>query len=130
MEPLPVNGCRGPGRFCKPTWPHKTSIVQLTSMVKIAAYPCNLHHPTEFDGVCFMRAWPSIHEGRIYQLKLFCDKDYPEKPPSVRFHSRINMTCVNHETGVTMEDKLTQLKMEMTAPYNNKLVQPPESTFF
>ena len=42
----------------------------------------------------------TVHEGRIYQLKLFCDKDYPEKPPSVRFHSRINMTCVSHETGV------------------------------
>ncbi|OVA06454.1 Ubiquitin-conjugating enzyme [Macleaya cordata] len=56
----------------------------------------------------YMRSWTgtiigphnSVHEGRIYQLKLFCDKDYPEKPPSVRFHSRINMTCVNHETGV------------------------------
>ncbi|CAK9180792.1 unnamed protein product [Ilex paraguariensis] len=98
----------------------------------------------------YMRSWTgtiigphnSVHEGRIYQLKLFCDKDYPEKPPSVRFHSRINMTCVNHETGVvepkkfgllsnwqreyTMEDILTQLKKEMAAPQNRKLVQPPE----
>ncbi|THG15642.1 hypothetical protein TEA_005774 [Camellia sinensis var. sinensis] len=57
----------------------------------------------------YMRSWTgtiigphnSVHEGRIYQLKLFCDKDYPEKPPSVRFHSRINMTCVSHETGVS-----------------------------
>uniref|UniRef100_A0A804UDE7 UBC core domain-containing protein n=1 Tax=Zea mays TaxID=4577 RepID=A0A804UDE7_MAIZE len=56
----------------------------------------------------YMRSWTgtiigphnTVHEGRIYQLKLFCDKDYPEKPPSVRFHSRINLTCVNHETGV------------------------------
>ncbi|KVI08329.1 Ubiquitin-conjugating enzyme, E2 [Cynara cardunculus var. scolymus] len=88
----------------------------------------------------------SVHEGRIYQLKLFCDKDYPEKPPSVRFHSRINMTCVNHETGVVeakkfgilanwqreymMEDILIQLKKEMAAPHNRKLVQPPEGTFF
>uniref|UniRef100_M4F7M8 UBC core domain-containing protein n=1 Tax=Brassica campestris TaxID=3711 RepID=M4F7M8_BRACM len=56
----------------------------------------------------YMRSWTgtiiaphnTVHEGRIYQLKLFCDKDYPEKPPTVRFHSRINMTCVNHETGV------------------------------
>ncbi|XP_061352330.1 ubiquitin-conjugating enzyme E2 variant 1D isoform X1 [Gastrolobium bilobum] len=88
----------------------------------------------------------TVHEGRIYQLKLFCDKDYPEKPPSVRFHSRINMTCVNHETGVvepkkfgllanwqreyTMEDILTQLKKEMAAPHNRKLVQPPEGTYF
>ncbi|KAK8994578.1 hypothetical protein V6N11_045659 [Hibiscus sabdariffa] len=98
----------------------------------------------------YMRSWTgtiigphnTVHEGRIYQLKLFCDKDYPEKPPSVRFHSRINMTCVNHETGLvdpkkfglianwqreyTMEDIPTQLKKEMAAPQNRKLVQPPE----
>lgn len=42
----------------------------------------------------------SVHEGRIYTLKLFCDKDYPDKPPTVRFHSRINMTHVNQETGL------------------------------
>ena len=53
-------------------------------------------HITIFSFIFFQ----TVHEGRIYQLKLFCDKDYPEKPPSVRFHSRINMTCVNHETGV------------------------------
>ncbi|XP_062223497.1 ubiquitin-conjugating enzyme E2 variant 1C [Phragmites australis] len=102
----------------------------------------------------YMRSWTgtiigphnTVHEGRIYQLKLFCDKDYPEKPPSVRFHSRINMTCVNHETGVvdskkfgllanwqrdyTMENILIQLKKEMAASHNRKLVQPPEGTFF
>nr|CAD1834823.1 unnamed protein product [Ananas comosus var. bracteatus] len=88
----------------------------------------------------------TVHEGRIYQLKLFCDKDYPDKPPSVRFHSRINMTCVTPDTGVvdpkkfgllanwqrsyTMEEILTQLKKEMAAPHNRKLVQPPEGTFF
>ncbi|KAM7259532.1 hypothetical protein ACFE04_015273 [Oxalis oulophora] len=102
----------------------------------------------------YMRSWTgtiigphnTVHEGRIYALKLFCDKDYPEKPPSVRFHSRVNMTCVNHETGVvehkkfgllsnwqreyTMEDILTQLKKEMATPHNRKLVQPPEGTYF
>ena len=46
--------------------------------------------------------YQSVHEGRIYQLKLFCDKDYPEKPPSVRFHTRVNMTCVNPESGVVI----------------------------
>ncbi|CAI9766396.1 unnamed protein product [Fraxinus pennsylvanica] len=90
----------------------------------------------------YMRSWTgtiigphnSVHESRIYQLKLFCDKDYPEKPPSVRFHSRINMTCVNRETGVveakkfavlgnwqreyTMEHILAQLKKEMAASHN------------
>lgn len=33
-------------------------------------------------------------------MKLFCGKDYPDNPPAVRFQSRINMTCVNPETGV------------------------------
>ncbi|KAG8044014.1 hypothetical protein GUJ93_ZPchr0458g22527 [Zizania palustris] len=136
----------------------------------------------------FMRSWTgtiigplnSVHEGRIFQLKLFCDKDYPDKPPTVRFHSRINMTCVNPDTGLvnspiplysiglpaiaiafavllhmlvpasndqrvegkklhmlsnwqreyTMDNILTQLKKEMAAPHNRKLVQPPEGTFF
>lgn len=52
--------------------------------------------------VCSLNLFQTVHEGRIYQLKLFCDKDYPEKAPSVRFHTRIKMTCVNHETGVVM----------------------------
>ncbi|CAN1144042.1 Ubiquitin-conjugating enzyme E2 variant 1D [Linum perenne] len=63
----------------------------------------------------YMRSWTgtiigphnTVHEGRIYQLKLFCDKDYPEKPPTVRFHSRVNMTCVNHETGVVQSLSLS-----------------------
>ncbi|WOK95340.1 ubiquitin-conjugating enzyme E2 variant 1C [Canna indica] len=63
----------------------------------------------------YMRSWTgtiigphnTVHEGRIYQLKLFCDKDYPDRPPSVRFHSRINMTCVNPDTGVVNLCKFT-----------------------
>lgn len=48
----------------------------------------------------FLCLLQTVHEGRIYQLKLFCDKDYPENPPTVRFQTRINMTCVKQETGV------------------------------
>ena len=44
----------------------------------------------------------TVHEGRIYQLKLFCDTDYPDKAPTVRFQTRINMTCVNKETGLVL----------------------------
>ncbi|XP_066346400.1 ubiquitin-conjugating enzyme E2 variant 1C-like isoform X1 [Miscanthus floridulus] len=101
-----------------------------------------------------MRSWTGtiigplncVHEGRIYQLKLVCDKDYPDKPPAVRFHSRINLACVHPDTGVveadklptlrewrreyTMEHLLTQLKKEMAAPHNRRLPQPPEGTFF
>ncbi|KAK3035610.1 hypothetical protein RJ639_033202, partial [Escallonia herrerae] len=102
----------------------------------------------------FMQSWTgtiigphnTVHEGRIYQLKLFCDREYPDQPPTVRFQTRINMTCVNQETGVvepslfpmladwqrehTIEDILIQLKKEMMSPQNRKLAQPPEGTSF
>ncbi|MCD9638874.1 hypothetical protein HAX54_023035 [Datura stramonium] len=84
----------------------------------------------------------TVHEGRIYQLKLFCGKEYPDQPPGVRFQSRINMSCVNYETGVvepslfpmladwkresTMEDILMQLKKEMMSPQNRRLSQPSD----
>lgn len=47
--------------------------------------------------------YQTVHEGRIYQLKLFCGKDYPDNPPSVRFQTRINMTCVNQESGAVVK---------------------------
>ncbi|XP_051144827.1 ubiquitin-conjugating enzyme E2 variant 1A-like [Andrographis paniculata] len=98
----------------------------------------------------YMQSWTgtilgppnTVHEGRIYQLKIFCGKDYPDNPPTVRFQSQINMTCINRETGAvqpnlfpmladwqreyTMEDILMQLKKEMMSPQNRKLAQPPE----
>ncbi|XP_044367400.1 uncharacterized protein [Triticum aestivum] len=100
----------------------------------------------------YMRSWTgtiigppnTVHEGRIYQLKLFCDTDYPDKPPTVRFQARVNMTCVNQETGMvdprrfpmlgnwkrehTMEDILISLKKEMSTPQNRRLHQPHEGT--
>lgn len=36
----------------------------------------------------------TAHENRIYSLRLFCGNEYPDRPPEVRFDSRINMSCV------------------------------------
>jgi hypothetical protein len=41
----------------------------------------------------------TVHMNRIYCLHIYCSEEYPEKPPKVRFTSRINMGCVNQSTG-------------------------------
>lgn len=49
-----------------------------------------------------MNEYQTAYEGKIFQLKLFCGKEYPESPPTVRFQTRINMACVNPESGVVI----------------------------
>ncbi|RUP16816.1 ubiquitin-conjugating enzyme/RWD-like protein [Jimgerdemannia flammicorona] len=41
----------------------------------------------------------TIHENRIYSLKLYCDENYPDSAPIVSFLSRINLPCVNQQNG-------------------------------
>lgn len=57
-----------------------------------------------------LRSFPpflqTVHENRIYSLKITCDKDYPNKPPHVKFTSKVNMTCVNQQNGVVCMDGL------------------------
>ncbi|CAL5219376.1 g1197 [Coccomyxa viridis] len=101
----------------------------------------------------YMRNWtgtiigPSntVHDGRIYQLKLICGMDYPEKPPKVRFMHRINLSCVLSDGSIdskrfptlghwnrnyTMETVLAELRREMSAPHNRKVQQPAEGTMY
>mmetsp|Transcript_45653 Transcript_45653/g.145387 ORF Transcript_45653/g.145387 Transcript_45653/m.145387 type:complete len:146 (-) Transcript_45653:16-453(-) len=88
----------------------------------------------------------TVHDSRIYCLKLHCDESYPDKPPQIKFTSRVNMGCVNQQTGAvdprnfhilnnwnrnyTIEMVLTELRREMASPHNRKLAQPAEGSEF
>ncbi|EKM50222.1 uncharacterized protein PHACADRAFT_264835 [Phanerochaete carnosa HHB-10118-sp] len=89
----------------------------------------------------------TVHENRIYSLKITCGDDYPERPPIVQFVSRVNLPFVNQVDGKvdpsklpclanwnrnnSIETVLVEIRREMGAFNNRKLPQPPEgSTFF
>jgi ubiquitin-conjugating enzyme E2 variant len=41
----------------------------------------------------------TVHENRIYSLKIHCGDDYPERPPTVHFLSRVNLPFVSPVDG-------------------------------
>ncbi|KAA8917830.1 hypothetical protein TRICI_000032 [Trichomonascus ciferrii] len=42
----------------------------------------------------------STHENRIYSLSLEVGPEYPAKPPVVKFLTKVNIPCVDQNTGV------------------------------
>lgn len=88
----------------------------------------------------------TAHEGRIYNVRVHCGPDYPDKPPVVHFVSRVAMNCVNPRTGqvdprhfnvlanwnpnYSIETILSGLRNQMASHQNRKMAQPPEGTTF
>ena len=83
---------------------------------------------------------------RLYELKLICGEEYPEKPPKIKFVTKIAMGCVNQSTGWvdptqldclknwtrdnTIDSLLKALRKEMDSQAFKKLKQPAEGTTF
>ena len=86
------------------------------------------------------------HDGRFYQLRIFCPEKYPAVPPDVRFVSKINMSCVDSKTGAIKKEKLPairnwnrnmgieqilqSIRVEMCSDQNRRLRQPAEGINF
>ncbi|KAJ2967278.1 hypothetical protein NUW58_g10493 [Xylaria curta] len=88
----------------------------------------------------------SVHENRIYSVKMHCGSQYPDLPPTIQFISQVNLPCVNPRNGVvdpkqlpclanwkrenTMETILIELRRYMASSQCKKLPQPPEGSVF
>jgi ubiquitin-conjugating enzyme E2 variant len=51
----------------------------------------------------------TVHENRIYSLKITCAESYPEQPPLIQFRSRVNLPFVNQTDGKVDRAKLPVL---------------------
>ncbi|KAI3630091.1 hypothetical protein MIR68_011526 [Amoeboaphelidium protococcarum] len=88
----------------------------------------------------------TVHENRIYSVKIHCGDNYPEEAPTVQFHSKINLSCVNQSNGrveksklnclsswrrtFSIETVLSELRKEMASGSNKKATQPPEGSYY
>ena len=87
----------------------------------------------------------TIFDGRFYEVRLTAGPQYPDIPPTLRFITKINLSCVNQSNGVvtndlpaiaqwnrnmTLESTLISIKNCMLAPQNKRLPQPAEGTTF
>jgi len=88
----------------------------------------------------------TVHENRIYNLRIECGDNYPDAPPTIHFLSRVNLPFVSQVNGKvdqaklpvlanwtrnsSLETVLVEIRREMASFNNRKLPQPPEGSTF
>lgn len=103
-------------------------------------------HPSNNVPFFPWRRRQTVHDNRLYEVRVHCGERYPNEPPRVRFFSRINMPCVDPDSGevlkaklpilanwqrhFTIEQVLQELRREMNSQANRRLPQPPEGSRF
>ena len=58
---------------------------------------------------CSLTDIQTVHENRIYSLKIYCGENYPDSPPVIQFLSRVNVPFVNQTDGKVDPSKLSVL---------------------
>jgi ubiquitin-protein ligase len=84
--------------------------------INIYAY---LHKHTLFTNLLifsYIYILQTHFDGRLFELRIICGPEYPNKPPEVRFTSRINLSNVNQTTGAIGKElpQLQQWNRNMT----------------
>ena len=71
----------------------------------------------------------SVHENRIYSLKIHCGPSYPDSPPDVTFISKVNLPCVDSSNGKVRPDHTPEQARGhyLTLPTGRPLQTPQHS---
>jgi ubiquitin-conjugating enzyme E2 variant len=56
--------------------------------------------PSSISNSSIVSSSQTPYENRIYSLKIECGNRYPDEPPTLKFMSKINISCINSQNGV------------------------------
>lgn len=74
-------------------------MVSQIAMISVRAARRSTHTVMSKWNATILGPGNSVHENRIYSLRLVCGDSYPEVPPEIWFVTKINLPCVRQTDG-------------------------------